>query len=105
MKVLRALAKTVLAIILVFGLFIGAFVVTDHVKSSKLREFCSSIQDQRSTETVIAQARAQGFPVFPPTDKRSVVSVLNHTEPFFRYECAVTIKDGHVVRTEINGAD
>ena len=105
MKVFRALLKAALAIVLVFGLFIIAFVAIDHTKSSRLREFCSSIQDQRSAELVIAQAKERGFPVFPPTEKRPVVSVLNHKSPFFRYECAVTISDGHVIHTEINAAD
>ena len=105
MNFLRELAKAVVAITLVFGIFSAGFIATDHIKSSRLREFCNSIQDQRSAEAVMAQAKERGFPVFPPTHKRSVVSVLNHSEPFFRYECAIEIQDGHVVRTEINGAD
>ena len=105
MKFLRELIKAALAIALVFGLAIIAFVAVDHAKASKLREFCNSIKDQRSAQTVISQAKQKGFPVFPPTAKRPVISVLNHKAPFFRHECTVTIQGGHVARTEINGAD
>ena len=105
MKFFRELLKALLAILLVFGLAIGAFLLTDHAKSSDLREFCSSITAQRSAQEVIAQANEHGFPVFPPTEKRSVISVLNHRSPFFRYECTITVSNGHVIRAQINAAD
>ncbi len=105
MKLLRRLMKVALGIVLFFGFTMSAFVIFDRVNSSKLREFCSSIKHQSTAAEVIANASQKGFPVFPPTDMRPVVSILNHMAPFFRHECAVSIQAGHVVRTEINFAD
>lgn len=97
--------KLSIGIVLFFGFTMVAFAIIDRVNSSKLREFCSSIQGQSTAAEVIAHATQKGFPVFPPTDIRPVVSILNHMAPFFRHECAVSIQAGHVVRTEINVAD
>jgi hypothetical protein len=74
-------------------------------KTHSMESFCRDVPTNATPASVLARARAMGFPAFDAIRGQGVVSVQNQNSPFFRFQCAVSFKDGHFLSKHVGAAD
>jgi len=74
-------------------------------KARPIESFCQGISPDASPASLLAQAKTMDFPAYDVIKDRGVIAVLNQRSPYFRLECEVSFKDGHVVAKHVIPAD
>lgn len=105
MSIFKELGKVVLALVLVAAGFIGVVTGLDHFSTLPLRDFCSSLGAGSTPASVLVAAREHSFVTVDLVATHSLISVLNHKAPYFRYECRVTFNNGRLTGARFGVAD
>lgn len=99
-KLLKEMAKLLLAILLLIAIVFGLFIY----HKQPLSAYCHGLAVGDRIEQVIERAHVEHLDVFLPKDNNRVL-IFNHKSPFFRFVCQVYFEHGQLVDTEIYGAD
>ena len=101
LKLTKGLGKMLLAFALLGFVLYGV----QRYKTYSMDSFCQNVLPNASPASVLAQAKAMGFPAFDVIKERGVIAVMNQRSPYFRFTCEVSFKDGHLVATHVRVAD
>ena len=93
---------------LLVALFVGVillYLFTWYITRSA-DEFCDSLTDSDSYESVVKKAETLGYRVFTSENEENLfVRIPTQDSPFFRMACVVMFTDGVITRKEVLADD